>query len=95
MTYDMYLLSPVSDACNMYHNNRHNYTQIYYIYTLTTPINMTCTSSLLHIGEMVEGRVGVVEERRWDGERMQKCADTMQVGVICNMYHNNRHNVSQ
>jgi hypothetical protein len=27
--------------CNMYHNNRHNYTQLYCIYTLTTPIHMT------------------------------------------------------
>jgi hypothetical protein len=25
----------------MYHNNRHNYTHLYCVYTLTTPINMT------------------------------------------------------
>jgi hypothetical protein len=37
----------VVSVCNMYHNNRHNYTQIYCIYTLTTPIIMvhTCCRS--------------------------------------------------
>jgi hypothetical protein len=37
--YDTYLLA----VCNMYHNNRHNYKQLYCIYTLKTPIIMTPT----------------------------------------------------
>jgi hypothetical protein len=40
MCEELVLLRWVRAVCNMYHNNRHNYTQLYLLTTHTTPINM-------------------------------------------------------
>jgi hypothetical protein len=39
--------SALSSLCNMFHNNRHNNTQLYSIYTLKTPIIVIHDSYLL------------------------------------------------
>jgi hypothetical protein len=63
--------------CSMYHNNRHNYTQLYCIYTLTTPIYM--------IHQVNSSDYAIAQFR------FLSCL-MLKVGVCVCMYHNNRHN---